>query len=69
MQTNSCHDSFRLDVSRLHADFILKTQDYTTALQFDQLRRVFAESDNPFQGMTEAPIKFAPTCEFNPKLM
>ena len=55
--------SFRLNVSRLHADWIVKSKDYATALEFDQLREVLAEPQSVFAGFNEAPIGFAPTCE------
>lgn len=29
--------NFRLDISRLHADFLIKEKQYSTALSFDQL--------------------------------
>lgn len=29
--------NFRLDISRLHADFLINEQKYETALTFDQL--------------------------------
>lgn len=56
-------DSFRLNVSRLHADWIVKSKDYATALEFDQLREILAEPAGVFAGFSEAPISFAPTCE------
>lgn len=37
--------NFRLDISRKHADWLLKTKDFQTALQFDQLRRTMGASD------------------------
>lgn len=56
--------SFRLDISRLQADWwCVKTQDYTTALEFDQLRRVLNESDSVLKGFAEGEVKFAPTCK------
>lgn len=54
--------SFRLDISRLHADWLLKTKDYPTALEFDQLRKTLKDKDSPFPGFQEGPILFAPTC-------
>jgi hypothetical protein len=55
--------SFRLNISRLHADWIVnKSKDYATALQFDQLRDILAEPDSCFKGFREAAIAFAPTC-------
>lgn len=63
--TTSLWLSFRLNVSRLHADWILTSKDYATALEFDQLREVLAEPDSVFKGFSEGPIAFAPTCELH----
>lgn len=56
--------SFRLDISRLQADWwIVKSKDYATALEFDQLRGVMQEPDSVFKGFSEGAIHFAPTCK------
>ncbi|ORY90267.1 hypothetical protein BCR35DRAFT_323714 [Leucosporidium creatinivorum] len=57
--------NFRLDVTRLHADWLLKSRDYATALEFDQLRQVLAEPESVFKGFGEAPITFAPTYKYD----
>lgn len=49
----------------MHADFILKSQDYPTALLFDQLREVLLEENSPFEGFQEASIHFAPTFKYD----
>jgi len=55
--------SFRLNVTRLHSDWLIARKDYTTALQFDQLKDVLAETPSVFPGFAEGAINFAPTCE------
>jgi hypothetical protein len=57
--------SFRLNISRLHADWLVRAKDYETALRFDQLRSVMDEPDSVFRGFREAPIKFGPTYKFD----
>ena len=37
-------DSFRLDITRSHADWLLKTKDYANALKFDQLNKYLSQS-------------------------
>ena len=39
--------SFRLDITRSHADWLLKTKDYANALKFDQLNKYLSESSSP----------------------
>jgi hypothetical protein len=58
-------NSFRLDLSRLHADWLLKSKDFAKALEFDQLRKVMAGGDNVFEGFEEAGIDFAPTFKYD----
>jgi hypothetical protein len=53
--------NYRLNVSRLHADWLLSSKSFETALAFDQLKAVMKEKDSPFNGFQEAPITFAPT--------
>ncbi|SCZ91344.1 BZ3500_MvSof-1268-A1-R1_Chr1-2g01348 [Microbotryum saponariae] len=61
--------NFRLNVSRLHADWIVRSKDYVTALQFDQLRDVLAEENGVFKGFKEGDITFAPTYKYDvPKI-
>ncbi|BGO88426.1 hypothetical protein NBRC10512_006991 [Rhodotorula toruloides] len=57
--------NFRLNISRLHADWLVRGKDYETALRFDQLRSVMDEPDSVFRGFHEAPIKFGPTYKFD----
>ncbi|KAJ8509152.1 hypothetical protein ONZ45_g8648 [Pleurotus djamor] len=56
--------NFRLDISRLHADWLISHQDYTNALEFDQLRKLLKEKQY-FQGFTEALINFPPTFKYD----
>lgn len=57
--------NFRLNISRLHADWLVQAKDFTNALQFDQLRAILAESDSALGGFGEAPIHFAPTYKYD----
>ncbi|GAA5877440.1 hypothetical protein JCM3774_001613 [Rhodotorula dairenensis] len=57
--------NFRLNISRLHADWLIQAKDYVTAMQFDQLRSVLAEADCALGGFGEAPIFFAPTYKYD----
>ncbi|KAI9066127.1 DNase I-like protein [Trametes sanguinea] len=58
--------NFRLDITRLHADWLIARKDYEQALEFDQLRKVMATGD-PFAGFHEAPIHFPPTFKYDVK--
>ncbi|KAG0664039.1 hypothetical protein C6P46_001899 [Rhodotorula mucilaginosa] len=57
--------NFRLNISRLHADWLVQAKDFTNALQFDQLRAILGESDSALGGFGEAPIHFAPTYKYD----
>lgn len=57
--------NFRLNISRLHADWLVQAKDFTNALQFDQLRAILRESDSALGGFGEAPIHFAPTYKYD----
>lgn len=60
-----CGDlNFRLDISRLHADWLISRQDYEQALGFDQLRNLM-RSGKAFVGFNEAPINFPPTFKYD----
>ncbi|KAJ7726045.1 inositol polyphosphate phosphatase [Mycena maculata] len=60
-----CGDlNFRLDISRLHADWLISRQDYAQALAFDQLRNLM-QSGKAFVGFNEAPIDFPPTFKYD----
>ncbi|KAJ7178628.1 inositol polyphosphate phosphatase [Mycena crocata] len=60
-----CGDlNFRLDISRLHADWLISRQDYAQALAFDQLRNLML-SGKAFVGFHEAPIDFPPTFKYD----
>ncbi|KAI0833743.1 DNase I-like protein [Trametes gibbosa] len=56
--------NFRLDVTRLHADWLISRKDYEQALQFDQLRKLMAMGDW-FSGFNEAVIRFPPTFKYD----
>ncbi|CDZ97202.1 Inositol polyphosphate 5-phosphatase and related proteins [Phaffia rhodozyma] len=56
--------NFRLDVSRLHADWLVSRKEYDQALQFDQLRRIMSEARG-FVGFKEAEIHFPPTYKYD----
>ncbi|KAI1797486.1 DNase I-like protein [Ganoderma leucocontextum] len=56
--------NFRLDITRLHADWLISRKEYEQALEFDQLRKVMATGDS-FEGFNEAPIRFPPTFKYD----
>lgn len=56
--------NFRLDISRLHADWLVSRKEYAQALEFDQLRNSMIRGE-VFDGFSEAPIDFAPTFKYD----
>ncbi|KAG6336357.1 hypothetical protein ID866_2714 [Astraeus odoratus] len=56
--------NFRLDITRLHADWLISRQDYSQALAFDQLKKQM-ECSSAFSGFHEAPINFPPTFKYD----
>ena len=56
--------NFRLDISRLHADWLISRRDYAQALAFDQLRNLMLHGD-AFVGFCEADINFPPTFKYD----
>ncbi|TFK28188.1 DNase I-like protein [Coprinopsis marcescibilis] len=61
-----CGDlNFRLDITRLHADWLIARQDYAQALTFDQLQKLMRDDTKEFSGFKEAPINFAPTFKYD----
>ncbi|KAF6759917.1 hypothetical protein DFP72DRAFT_805883 [Ephemerocybe angulata] len=61
-----CGDlNFRLDITRLHADWLIAREDYAQALGFDQLLRVMKDGAKEFNGFKEAPINFPPTFKYD----
>ncbi|KAG8854012.1 hypothetical protein FRB96_007875 [Tulasnella sp. 330] len=56
--------NFRLNVTRLHAEWLISRKDYANALQFDQLKDVM-RNDSVFSGFEEAPIDFDPTFKYD----
>ncbi|KIO23285.1 hypothetical protein M407DRAFT_27204, partial [Tulasnella calospora MUT 4182] len=57
--------NFRLNVTRLHAEWLISRRDYETALTFDQLKEVMKGPDHPFVGFTEGDINFPPTFKYD----
>ncbi|KAG6856305.1 hypothetical protein H0H87_005720 [Tephrocybe sp. NHM501043] len=56
--------NFRLDISRLHADWLMSRKEYAQALAFDQLTNLM-RSGEAFVGFCEAPISFPPTFKYD----
>ncbi|OCH90353.1 DNase I-like protein [Obba rivulosa] len=56
--------NFRLDITRLHADWLIARKEYAQALAFDQLRNLMA-SGEAFNGFQEAAITFPPTFKYD----
>ncbi|KAL5525973.1 hypothetical protein ACEPAG_7311 [Sanghuangporus baumii] len=56
--------NFRLDITRLHADWLISRQAYDEALTFDQLLSLMKKGQ-AFTGFNEAPINFPPTFKYN----
>ncbi|KAG6877511.1 hypothetical protein C0993_006460 [Termitomyces sp. T159_Od127] len=60
-----CGDlNFRLDISRLHADWLVSRKEYAQALAFDQLTNLMKD-DKVFNGFKEAAINFPPTFKYD----
>ncbi|KAH0833128.1 Endonuclease/exonuclease/phosphatase [Lanmaoa asiatica] len=60
-----CGDlNFRLDITRLHADWLISRHEYAQAFAFDQLKRQM-ETNSAFSGFQEAPINFPPTFKYD----
>lgn len=62
-----CGDlNFRLDITRLHAEWLIKEKKYAQALEFDQLRKnMHGLGSSAFAGFDEAPIDFPPTFKYD----
>ncbi|KAG8697159.1 hypothetical protein FRC08_006700 [Ceratobasidium sp. 394] len=56
--------NFRLDVSRLHADWLISRQEYLRAQEFDELRNNM-RSNKLFHGFEEPVIDFPPTFKYD----
>ncbi|KAL1745715.1 hypothetical protein HDZ31DRAFT_62809 [Schizophyllum fasciatum] len=56
--------NFRLNISRLHADWLISRKEYTQALAFDQLRRIM-QTGHAFVGFSEGCINFPPTFKYD----
>ncbi|KAG8970259.1 hypothetical protein FRC03_010449 [Tulasnella sp. 419] len=60
-----CGDlNFRLDVSRLHAEWLVAQRHFHDAIKFDQLHRIMENGDG-FHGFSEAVINFPPTFKYD----
>lgn len=53
--------NFRVQISRLHADFLIQSKKFEHMLAFDQLNSLLKERNSCLKGFKEAPINFAPT--------
>lgn len=62
-----CGDlNFRVDITRQHADWLLKQNKYQEALAWDQLRKALEDPRHtPLPGFYEAPITFMPTFKYD----
>lgn len=62
-----CGDlNFRVDISLLHAKWLLEQKKYQDALMFDQLKKAMEDPiTNPLPGFQEAPIAFMPTFKYD----
>lgn len=56
--------NFRLEISRLHADWLISRRDYAQALAFDQLRMLMQHRE-ALVGFHEADIDFPPTFKYD----
>ncbi|KAG8710463.1 hypothetical protein FRC11_004487 [Ceratobasidium sp. 423] len=56
--------NFRLNVSRLHADWLISRQEYLRAQEFDELR-MNMRSNKIFPGFEEPAISFPPTFKYD----
>ncbi|KAI5823039.1 DNase I-like protein [Schizophyllum commune Tattone D] len=56
--------NFRLNISRLHADWLISRKEYAQALAFDQLRRIM-QTGHAFVGFSEGAINFPPTFKYD----
>ncbi|KXN85863.1 Synaptojanin-2 [Leucoagaricus sp. SymC.cos] len=56
--------NFRLDITRLHADWLIAHQEYEKALHFDQLQKLMKEG-KAFVGFQEGIIDFPPTFKYD----
>lgn len=62
-----CGDlNFRVDISIIHARWLLEQKKYQDALMFDQLKKAMANpKTNPLPGFREADITFMPTFKYD----
>ncbi|WVQ70227.1 uncharacterized protein L199_008453 [Kwoniella botswanensis] len=62
-----CGDlNFRLELSRLHADWLIEQKKYSELLMWDQLKLAMKDPNlNPFPGFEEGPIDFPCTFKYD----
>ncbi|WWD15798.1 hypothetical protein CI109_100222 [Kwoniella shandongensis] len=62
-----CGDlNFRLELSRLHADWLIEQKKYAELLMWDQLKLAMKDpKTNPFPGFEEGPIDFPCTFKYD----
>ncbi|WVQ98607.1 hypothetical protein IAU59_005737 [Kwoniella sp. CBS 9459] len=62
-----CGDlNFRLELSRLHADWLIEQKKYSDLLKWDQLKVAMQDPNmNPFPGFEEGPIDFPCTFKYD----
>ncbi|WVF72323.1 hypothetical protein IAT40_007136 [Kwoniella sp. CBS 6097] len=62
-----CGDlNFRLELSRLHADWLIEQKKYSDLLKWDQLKLAMQDPNmNPFPGFEEGPIDFPCTFKYD----
>lgn len=62
-----CGDlNFRLDITRLHAEWLISRREYAQAQEFDQLRKIMnGLGTSVFSGFHEATIDFPPTFKYD----
>ncbi|GJJ08551.1 hypothetical protein Clacol_002769 [Clathrus columnatus] len=53
--------NFRLDITRLHADWLISKKEFNQALAFDQLNKLVKGNNPSFRGFREGKIDFPPT--------
>nr|XP_019013431.1 uncharacterized protein I206_01498 [Kwoniella pini CBS 10737]OCF52212.1 hypothetical protein I206_01498 [Kwoniella pini CBS 10737] len=62
-----CGDlNFRIELSRLHADWLIEQKKYSELLMWDQLKLAMKDPNlNPFPGFEEGPIDFPCTFKYD----
>ncbi|PVG04227.1 DNase I-like protein [Serendipita vermifera] len=62
-----CGDlNFRLEMTRIHAEWLISRKEYAKAQEWDQLRKIMKSlGTNVFTGFQEPPIDFPPTFKYD----